>query len=91
MKKTETHTQNGDARRARAELNALFGDSPNKDAPGQQEKSISDRVLQAQQQSEASALSNRIETLRRKREAMAAVQQMVANSGHTIADMQAMI
>ncbi|QDQ28472.1 hypothetical protein FNU76_20085 [Chitinimonas arctica] len=81
------NANNLDAAQARAALEALFGGPAPSSEPAA-EQVLEGHALIARKAANANALSSKVDLLRRKREAMTAVQQAAASLGFSIEELR---
>ncbi|QDQ26856.1 hypothetical protein FNU76_11040 [Chitinimonas arctica] len=90
MKTRHNHgnSQSQDAVKARAALEALFGDSSTPSAAISSEQLPNGEVLVARKAAHAKAVSSRVDFLRRKREAMDEIRQAAQSTGFTLDELR---
>ncbi|MGQ5525003.1 hypothetical protein ACUHMQ_17325 [Chitinimonas sp. PSY-7] len=77
-----------DAAQSRAALEALFSNSSSNAPSLANPPSLEGEVLVAKKAADAHAVSSRIDLLRRKREAMQAIQEAASNSGFSLEELR---
>lgn len=86
MKTRQNRSQ--DAAQSRAALEALFSNSGSATPSLSDPPSLEGEVLVAKKAADAHAVSSRIDLLRRKREAMQAIQEAASNSGFSLEELR---
>ncbi|SFZ77206.1 hypothetical protein [Chitinimonas taiwanensis] len=77
-----------DAAQSRAALEALFSNSSSANPSPSSPASLEGEVLVAKKAADAHAVSSRIDLLRRKREAMQAIQEAASHTGFSLEELR---